>query len=75
MTESKSKGQQKDTPEWREQILIRLLEFYDTAEEALKWFNSPQPLLDKYTPKELAERGETEKVEQMLRQLEDGVHI
>ena len=66
---------QKDTSKWREQILERLLEFYDTTEEALKWFDSPQLLLENHTPKELAESGEIEKVEQMLRQMEDGVHI
>jgi hypothetical protein len=56
------------------EVFAMLKEIYD-AREALVFLQSPCGLLDGATPHDVMERGEPEKVRDMLRRLLDGAYI
>ena len=57
------------------EMLRRLTEYYETLEECLLWFESPQPLLGDKTPIELIAKGRTAELLRIWDNLDAGTYI
>jgi len=56
-------------------LLERLAEYYETPEECVKWFRSPQPLLEGALPIDLIAEGKAIELHRVWDNLDAGAHI
>lgn len=68
-------GYRDPLPEFIELRVIELLEDIYEPDEALRWFRSPQKLLEGKQPHELVARGDVRRVREVIDEILDGVYL